>query len=103
MKIILASTIIFLCASSANADDDYSHMVYTATSFMYWCKFKEIPKNVGDFAKVTDVNDPNKWFNTVQFKIDEEKLKVIRIFDVIENGKTTTKRTSISTSNCESH
>jgi len=111
MKRILILIIVVICASSANADDDYSDMVYTATSFMYWCKYKEVPKSVNDFAKVTDVNDPNpkltlapdKWFKTVQFKVEGEKLKVIRISEMTENGVTTTKSTSTSTSNCESH
>lgn len=78
MKKILNALIVVISISLANGDDDYSDMVYTATSFMYWCKYKEIPKSVTDFAKVTDVNDPNpkltltpdEWFKTVKIKVE---------------------------------
>ena len=94
--------------SSANSDDDYSDMIYTATAIMYWCKFKEVPKSADDFAKVTNINDPNpkltlpldKWFKSVQFKVVGEQLKVIRISESSENGET--KSTSTATSNCDS-
>ncbi len=109
MKIILSLSFIMLIGS-VSADDDYSHMVYTATSFMYWCKYNEVAKDVNDFAKVTNVIDSNPkltftisdWFKTVKFKIDGSNLKVIRKSETTENG-VTTNRTTTTTSNCASH
>ena len=111
MKIILSLLIVFLFVSQANADDDYSDMVYTATSFLYWCKYKEVPASLEDFAKVTDINDPNEkltldpevWFGTVVFRVEGDNLKVIRATEAIQNGKTVTTTTSTSVSDCESH
>lgn len=94
----------------AAADEDYSHMVYTATAFMHWCEYKAVPKSIADFEKVTDVNDhdpritldPDQWFRSVQFKVEGNKLKIIRVVEVKQSDKVSTKRTSISTSNCAS-
>jgi hypothetical protein len=94
----------------ATADEDYSHMVYTATAFMYWCKYKVVPKSVADFARVTDVNKrdsritqtPEHWFATVQFEIEGEKLKIIRVDKEARKGGFESRYRSVSTSSCES-
>ena len=102
MKKVLVLLIATICVGIANADDDYSDMVYTATSFMYWCKYKEIPKSVNDFAKVTDINDPDpkltltpeEWFKAVHFEVEGDNLKIIHKSE---------ESLSTSVSNCESH
>ena len=63
-----------------------------------------------DFAKVTDINDPdpritldpNEWIKSVQFKVEGNKLKVIRTVEVSEAGRVQTRRSSTATSDCES-
>ncbi len=86
MRNLYALSLTFLAFSSAKASDDYSNMVYTTAAFNYWCKYSKVPHNVNDFAKVTDVNDPNlnitmtpdDWFNTVQFQKDGGNLHILR-------------------------
>ena len=92
------------------ADDDYSHIVYTSTAFMYWCTYNKAPKSIEDFAKVTNVkhNDPrltlgvNEWFKSVQLEIEGNNLKITRRTEIINGGRVQTAYTSTATSDCES-
>jgi len=92
------------------ADDDYSHIVYTSTAFMYWCTYNKTPKSVEDFSKVTNVkhNDPritlgvNEWFKSVQLEIEGNNLKITRRTETIKGGRVQTAYTSTATSDCES-
>lgn len=99
--------LVALCASvGATADDDYSHTVYTATAFMYWCAYGKVPAGVDDFARVTDVNDPDPritlspedWFRSVRFEVNGDQLRVVR--DRREGGAV--QHSAVSTSNCGS-
>lgn len=101
MKKLLLPIVSWFVISPIFANDTYSNMVYTASSFMYWCEFKEVPESSDDLAKVTNINEPNQqitispetWFSSVKMNVKGEELQVIR---TSENGKST------STSNCGS-
>lgn len=105
MKVIILFLASFILSTNLLANDEYSDMAYTGAIFLYWCTYHEIPQNVVDLAKVTNVNDQNpkltlpleKWLKTLQFKIVGRKLQVLR--KVERSGVETTVK---STSNCES-
>jgi hypothetical protein len=110
MKRLLIFALCVAAPGKVLADDDYSHVVFTGTAFMYWCTYSKVPKSIDDFAKVTDTKhrDPRitlneeDWFKSVQFDVVGEKLKITRTLEVEQNGRVHTRRTSTSTSNCES-
>jgi len=59
-------------------------VVYSAVAAHYWCKYRKIPTSVADFAKVTNINDPDpritldpkKWFSIVKMEGDGDALKI---------------------------
>ena len=110
MKRLLPFAFCIACSPWAGADDDYSDIVFTGTTFMYWCTYHEIPKSVDDFAKVTNVKDkdpritldPNEWIKSVRFEIDDQNLKIIKTVEVKNDGRVQTRQTSTATSNCDS-
>lgn len=110
MKRIALFAVFCVLPGPVLADDDYSHIVYTATAFKYWCTYSRAPKNIDDFAKVTDVNhnDPritmgvDEWFKSVQLEVQGSNLKITKRTEVIKNGRVQTATTSTSTSDCGS-
>lgn len=91
---------IVLCALApypVSADEQYTDIIYTSVTMLYWCTHKEMPKNKSDISKVTNIDEPNEqitkefdeWLGSISWKIDGEVLKIVR-------GSTT------SISNCAS-
>jgi hypothetical protein len=105
MKIIILFFTSITMSFNSFASEEYSDMAYTGAVFMYWCTYHEIPRNLDDLAKVTDLNDKNpkltlsidKWLQTLRFKVVGEKLQVLR--KTRRSGVVTTVK---SISNCES-
>lgn len=110
MKRSLILAVLCGLTVQVSADDDYSHIVYTSTAFMYWCTYNKAPKSIEDFAKVTNVkhNDPritlgvNDWFKSVQLEIEDNNLKITRRTEIIKGGRVQTAYTSTATSDCKS-
>lgn len=110
MKQTLLLAVFCVMSGPVFADDDYSHIVYTATAFKYWCTYSKVPNNIEDFAKVTNVNhnDPritlgvNDWFKSVQFEIQGSNVKITRRTEEIKNGRVQTAHVSTATSDCGS-
>ncbi len=83
MRATLAA-ILMVSSALAQADDSYSHVVYSAVAAHYWCKYRKIPTSVADFAKVTNITDPDpritldpkKWFSIVKMEGDGDVLKI---------------------------
>ena len=97
MKYLSAILIIIIFLSPVAADEEYTDMIYTSVTLLYWCIYKDVPKNKKEISKVTCLDEPNKkitigfdeWLSTLSYKIDGDVMTIIR-------GNTTSK------SNCAS-
>ena len=97
MKYILAILIFITSLSPSVADEEYTNMIYTSVTLLYWCIYKDTPKNRTDISKVTDLDEPNKnitigfneWLSTLSYKIENEVMII-------------TRKNTISKSNCAS-
>jgi len=110
MKRMLILAVLCGLPAQVPADDDYSHIVYTSTAFMYWCTYNKPPRGIEDFAKVTNVkhSDPritlgvNEWFKSVQLETEGKNLKITRRTEIMNGGRVQTAYTSSAISDCES-
>jgi len=92
MKISTAVSALILSINPVVADEEYTDMVYTSVTLLYWCVYKEVPKNEIDISKVTNLDEPNnkitvgfnKWLKTVSYTIDGDEM-------IITKGTTTSK------------
>ena len=97
MKYTYIILIFILSQSSVVADDKYTNNIYTSVTLLYWCTYKEVPKNKKDISKVTNIDEPNKnitisfndWLSELTYRTNDNVM-------VIANGNRT------STSNCDS-
>ena len=92
MKYIYTLLILILTQSSVYADDEYTDNIYSSVTILYWCLYKDIPKNKSDISKVTDIDEPNKnitmdfdeWLKTLNYKIEDDVM-------IIKSGNITSK------------
>ncbi|WP_455216791.1 hypothetical protein, partial [Kaarinaea lacus] len=94
--------------SSAGADDDYTHHLYTEITLSYWCTHKKIPsskKQVADFTKIDEDNpaitfDYDTWLEMLSYEINDNVLTIIKRSKTIARGQNQITITSKSSSNC---
>ena len=97
MKYFCAFLIFVLYQPPVVADDKYTNDIYTAVTLLYWCIYREAPKNENDISRVTNIDEPNEnitihfndWISELSYTVNGDVMK-------IKNGNTT------STSNCNS-
>lgn len=97
MKYLSAILIFILSLGPVAADEEYTDMIYTSVTLLYWCIYKDVPKNKKEISKVTNIDEPNdkitiefdEWLRSLSYKIDGKVMTI-------------TKGQSTSTSNCDS-
>ena len=97
MKKLSATIIFILSLSPAAADEEYTDMIYTSVTLLYWCLYNDVPKNKKEISKVTNLDEPNskitigfdEWRKNLSYKINDDVM-------IITKGNTTSK------SNCAS-
>ena len=97
MKYLSAILIFILSQGPVVANEEYTDMIYTSVTLLYWCIYKDVPRNKKEISKVTNPDKPDnkitiefdEWLRSLSYKIDGDVM-------TITNGQTT------STSNCDS-
>ena len=107
--------IIFILATSpVLANERYTDNVYTGAVFSYWCTYKEVPTSKIEISRIenghlldTDIDKDLElefdiWLDSVSYRINGNKLTLIKQSKVFASDKFQTTLTSESSSNCKS-
>ena len=111
----LILSFFILVTSSVIANERYTDNVYTGAVFSYWCTYKKVPTSKIEISKIenghlldTDIDrdlelEFDIWLDAVSYRINGNKLTLIKQSKVIASDKFQSTITSKSTANCDSN